>query len=193
MPAQVASRTLSFLTITLFAGLVWPLTLPGYSSLSENASLLPDRTADLSAPPTYPVTCFNPYSTRLGLANAEDCDLTINEMILRMPNPMAYQSWGYSDDVDIDLRVYENEKWVLGRCVIFVRNQVKRRVDRFRVVDVASTASRIVRQCIVEMRYPIGGTANIGSRPNNFYVGVGGLIESGLANSTRLILPSNDR
>ena len=193
MFVQVTSRAISFLMTAHFVGLICTLTLPDYASSSEEKSLLPSRTTELSVLPSHTVTCFNPYSTRLVQADVEDCDFTINEIILRLPNPMEEQTWGYSDYVDVDLRTHENEKWRFGRCVIFVSSPIKTQVDRFRVVDVASTASKIVRQCIVDQRYPIGGTAGIGLRQSGFFVGVGGMTPLTLANSTNLVLPSDNR
>lgn len=129
----------------------------------------------LEEPPNYPVQCFNPYSVKLGPAAVEDCQFVINHIILRYPNPMHEQTFGYTASADIDLSLHENEKWSWGNCVMFVRNPNRRRTDTFRMVDVALTAHRIMTECVVGVKYPVGGSADVGSIADNFYVGVGGL------------------
>ena len=136
---------------------------------------LANLSRSVRAPPDHPVDCFNPYSVKLQNADKEDCDFVINDIILRYPNPMSEQTFGYGPSADFDLSLPENQKWIYGCCVIFVRNSVGTRTDTFRVVDVALAAHRIVKECIVGARYPIGGTADVGPIANNFYVGVGGL------------------
>lgn len=113
--------------------------------------------ASVKAPPIYPVTCFNPYSVELKSAAAEDCQFIIDHVIMSYPNPMSPQTFGYSASVDVDLALSENGKWVFGECAIFVRNPNKRRVDTFRMVDVAITATRVLTECVVGARYPVGG------------------------------------
>ena len=135
---------------------------------------LANLSRSVKAPPDHPVDCFNPYSVKLQNADKEDCDFIINEIILRYPNPMSEQTFGYGPSADFDLSLPENQKWIYGSCVIFVRNSVGTRRDTFRLVDVALAAHRIVKECIVGARYPIGGTADVGPVANNFYVGVGG-------------------
>lgn len=129
----------------------------------------------VEAPPSYPVTCFNPYSVTLKPAAVEDCQFIINQIILRYPNPMHQQTFGYTASADIDLSLPQNEKWPFGCCVIFVRNVDRTRTDTFRMVDVAYTAHMIMTKCIVGVKYPVGGSSDIGSVADGFYVGVGGL------------------
>lgn len=129
----------------------------------------------LEAPPSYPVHCFNPYSVKLKPAAVEDCQFVINHIILRYPNPMYQQTFGYMASADIDLSLPQNQKWIFGHCAMFVRNLDKSRTDTFRMVDVAYTAHRIMAECVTGAKYPLGGVADVGTVADNFYVGVGGL------------------
>ena len=74
---------------------------------------LSNLSATLHTSPKYPVDCFNPYSTRLGPVNGEDCRVVIDHIILAYPDPMSPKTFGYNDVVDIDLRKIENEKWLV--------------------------------------------------------------------------------
>ena len=155
------------------------------SNLNLSSTNLSSR---LDAPPDYPVHCFNPYSIKLKLAAAEDCQFVISNIILRYPYPMNPQTFGYTSSADIDLSLPENEKWIFRDCVMFVRNTNKTRTDTFRMVDVALTAHRIMTQCIVGVKYPVGGTADVGPVADNFYVGVGGLVSTDATNNKTSIL-----
>ena len=141
---------------------------------------VPSANLSVKAPPDHEVSCFNPYSVKLQPANEEDCNFVINEIILRYPNPMLEQTFGYGPSVDFDLSLPENEKWIYGCCVIFIRNGLSRtQTASFRLVDVALSAHRIVGECIVGARYPLGGTVDIGVIADGFYVGAGGLSSPG--------------
>lgn len=121
---------------------------------------------------------------------ADDCQVIIDHVILRYPNPMMPQTFGYSDSVDFDLREPENQRWIFGQCSIFVRGLDQTLEDTFRMVDVASTASRITKACVTEVKYPNGGAAGIGSSEENYYVAVGGSPVAHVSNGTVLSLPS---
>ena len=138
----------------------------------------------VQVPPSYPVICFNPYSVKLKPAGLESCQFIINQIILRYPNPMFPQTFGYSASADIDLSLRENEKWAIGHCVIFVRNTDRTRTDTFRMVDVAATAHNIMAECVTGAKYPVGGSADIGTVAGSFYVGVGGLSGPDATNTT---------
>ncbi|CAD6577684.1 MAG: hypothetical protein ASARMPRED_008368 [Alectoria sarmentosa] len=161
--------------------------VPGDVSSTSNL-VLPSTnlSGSVRAPPTYPVTCFNPYRARIRPAAVEDCQFIINQIILRYPNPMSRQTFGYSPSADIDLSQPQNEKWIFGRCVMFVRNLNRARMDTFRIVDVAYTAHRIMTKCVIEAKYPVGGTADVGTVGNDFYVGVGGITRPAGTNTTLL-------
>lgn len=120
-----------------------------------------------------PVNCFNPYATAIERAKAEDCRVIIHYIILSLPNPMVPETFGFNDEVDIDLRERVNAAWHYGNCVVFVRNDDKTRVDTFRMVDVAAAANRVTDECVEGRRYPMGGSTDVGSS-KGFYVGVGG-------------------
>jgi hypothetical protein len=156
-------------------------SLPSLNTLNSNTR----------APSQYPVLCFNPYSTRLARAVVEDCEVIINEIILRYPNPMMPQTFGYTTNVDIDLSLPENQKWHYGHCAMFVRNLNQMRTDKFRIVDVAVTAHRIMKECVIDTKYEIGGTADVGTTEGDFYVCVGGIPEANAVNETLLSLPSS--
>ena len=181
----IASSVVSLYLVALCDGVkILNLDRAATLRLSESNSSRISRSAPLRTPRVYPVNCFNPYTTLLQKVEEEDCDVVINQIILHYPNPMEIQSWGYLDSVDIDLRLIENKQWRYGSCVIYVTNEIERGMDRFRVVDVAATARRIVTECVVEPKYQIGGTADLGSKVNYFYVGIGGLPELQIANHT---------
>ena len=143
-----------------------------------------DPAGSIKAPPEYPVDCFNPYLARLKPADVEDCQFIIDDIILRYPNPMSEQTFGFTSSADIDLSLPENERWVFGRCAIFIRNTDRTRTDTFRMVDVGITAHRIMTKCIIGARYPVGGTCDVGSTKDNFYVGVGGVRQTPTTDAT---------
>ncbi len=151
-----------------------------------NLDLPSTNSGSVQAPPSYPVECFNPYSVRLKHAALENCQFIINQIILRYPNPMSRQTFGYRPSADIDLSLPQNEKWYFGHCVIFVRNTNRTRTDTFRMVDVAYTAHNIMTECVTGVKYPVGGFSDIGTVPDNFYVGVGGLDVTDATNTTIL-------
>lgn len=178
------------------------LSLPsdGPRPLESRASLnLPEAnpwptilTEGLKAGERYPVHCFDPTSVhRSKPADASDCRFIINDIILRLPNPMIEQTFGYTDDVDINLSIKDSGQWIYGQCVVLVANIEKTTSrDRFRFLDVAYTAHRIMEQCVERTKYSLGGTANIGTIDDNFYVGVGGVDRVDLVNGTILGLAS---
>ena len=140
----------------------------------------------------HPVRCFDPsYVRRLRPASVSDCNFIIDEIILRLPNLMREQSFGYTSAEDIDLSVKENGQWTHGQCFIFVKGIEMQGRDEFRYVDVAIAAKRITEECIEGSKYGLGGTTGVGKIKAEFYVTVGG---SGLVpspgNGTILVLPS---
>ena len=140
----------------------------------------------------YPVHCFDPTSTRhLKPAIASDCEFIINEFILTRPNPMIEQTFGFTDAADVNLSNLENRRWVFGQCVVFITSIDKTRIDRFRYVDVAQTAYRILDPCVERSKYPIGGTANVGTTGDSYYVAVGGIDLTDVGNGTILRLSSD--
>ncbi len=156
-----------------YQGSRFPTALPGekrhipsvHSSSSNTSALL--ETISVS-----PINCFNPYATGIEHANAEDCQVIIHHIILSYPDPMQPITFGYNDDVDVDLRIRDNAAWDYGKCVVFVRNEHKTRVDTFRMADVAAAANRIADECIEGKRYAVGGSTDVGQK--GFYVGLGG-------------------
>ncbi|MCJ1457809.1 hypothetical protein MMC28_008178 [Mycoblastus sanguinarius] len=164
---------------------------PGESlNRSSGILLLPlNRSNSISTPPAYPVDCFNHISRKMEPASAESCQIIIDQIILKYSNPMAPQTFGYTDSADIDLSLPENSNWEYGQCVIYVANFDETRVDTFRMVDVAYTAHRIMQQCVVETKYPFGGTADVGTVEDNFYVGLGGVDLPSSKKDTTLSVP----
>lgn len=149
-------------------------------------------TERLEAGETYPVRCFDPsFVHRLKPTVAADCAIIINDIIPRLPDPMLERSFGYTDAEDVNLSKNENDRWVFGQCVVLIRNIDKTSRDVFRYVDIANTAQRIVGKCVEGSKYVLGGTADIGTIEDNFFVVLGGVtgvrqVESG--NGTILVL-----
>lgn len=138
----------------------------------------------LSVLPTYPVDCFGPESPfALHIAVAADCEFVINEMILRLPNPMQKQKFGFNDSADLNLHAPENRNWFHGGCVICLSSQDETEEDTFRPVDVAMVAQRIVQECVIGSKVALGGTASIGSILKDFYIVIGGLPPPPLSSS----------
>ena len=146
----------------------------------------------LKAGERYPVHCFDPtLPHRVKPTIASDCAIIINEIILRLPNPMFEQTFGFTEAEDIDLSIPENNHWVYGQCAVFIRNFNMSSRDLFRFVDVASAAHRITEQCVEGSKYAIGGTADVGTIEDNFYVGVGGVTPANGENDNVLVLASD--
>jgi len=170
--------------------------LPSSGSQSIPSAIFPSVNASNSmrTPLIDRVDCFNPYLPNIKSAAVEDCHIVIDHIISSYGDPFLPRSFGYTPDVDIDLDEPENKNWAFGRCAVFVKNLDRRRVDTFRMVDVAETATRILRECVIGKRYPVGGTAGIGSAVggSRFYVALGGLTGTGLTDGTILSRPSRD-
>ena len=168
------------------------LSLPsnGHRALESRASLNSPRekllpiilTEGLNE--THQAHCFDPsMSPPLEPASASDCDFIINNIILSLPNPMLEQTFGYTDDVDVNLSIDGNGQWIYQQCRILITNRA-RNTARFRFLDVAYTAHRIMEQCIAESKYGLGGTAKVGAPNSRFFVGVGGINQMGIENGT---------
>lgn len=150
-------------------------------------------TEGLEAGTMYPVNCFDPFrKPRLKTAVASDCNFIMNEIILRLPNPMTVQTFGWTDAEDINLAEKGNSQWIYGQCMVFIKSfdgRVGR--DRFRFVDVVVAGHRIIEHCIEEVKYAIGGISDVGTVKDKFYVGVAGMDPSDLNNGTLLELTSS--
>ena len=155
--------------------------------VSAGISLVsPNATFNLNAPPTYPVDCFHPGQVAFEPAVTEDCELVINEIILRLPNPMAVQTFGFDDSADINLRSSENRHWTHEHCIVTIGSVHESKQDRFRPVDVAITTQRIIQECVFENKNALGGTAQIGKEDIGYYValtGVSPATRAGIATS----------
>ena len=168
------------------------LSLPsnGHRALESRASLNSPRekvvpiilTEGLNE--THQAHCFDPsMSPPLEPASASDCNFIINNIILSLPNPMLEQTFGYTDDVDINLSIDGNGQWIYQQCRILITNRAKT-TGRFRFLDVAYTAHRIMEQCIEGSKYGLGGTAKVGASDSRFFVGVGGINQMDIGNGT---------
>lgn len=179
----------------LFHSSSGPRTLESRATLNspEANPLRMIPTEGLTAGKRYPVHCFDPSSAHaLMPAIRSDCDVIISEVILRLPNPMKEQSFGYTDAADINLSETEYNNWNYGQCVVFIRNiDHHTRQDRFRFLDVAYTAQRIMNQCLDGSKHAIGGIADVGTIDDNFYVGLSGFDSRSLRNGTSLELVSS--
>ena len=128
--------------------------------------------------------CFDPsLSPPLEPASASDCNFIINNIILSLPNPMLEQTFGYTDDVDVNLSIDGNGQWIHQNCRVLITNRPKT-TGRFRFLDVALTAHRIMEQCIEGSKYGLGGTAKVGAPDSRFFVGVGGIGQMDIGNET---------
>lgn len=137
-----------------------------------------DLTTRVRSPPLYPVECFEPGVFVLEVVIAADCEVIINEIILRLNDPMRVLVFGFNETADVDLSLLENRNWHHGQCVITLDSQhegEEDEEDRFRLVDVAIVAQSIIRRCVVGSKDALGGHADIGSPVKNFFVIVGGI------------------
>ena len=180
------------------------LSLPsdGSRTLERRASRISPEGNPLSLIPTeglkagrrWPVNCFDPTSShKLKHAIPSDCTFIIDEIILRLPNPMKEQNFGYTDADDINLTDPESGQWIHGQCLVYIRGLDAGPTlrDRFRFVDVALTAHRIMADCVQDAKYALGGIADVGTKEDRFYVGVAGMDSAVLGNGTILELPSS--
>lgn len=115
----------------------------------------------LQAGETYPVHCFSPGVRRFVPAVASDCAFIIDDILLRLPNLMLEQTFGYTDAEDVNLSKDEDSRWIFGQCVIFIRNISKAGQDRFRFIDVVYVAHRIIEQCVKRSKYGAGGYSDV--------------------------------
>ena len=170
-----------------------PRTLEGRAYLDplQESSVSRIVTGRLGHIDAQPVRCFDPSFVRvLQPAVPSECNFIIDEIILRLPNLMREQSFGYTSAEDVDLSIKENGQWIYKRCVVFVRTIDREGRDDFRYIDVAITAKRVIEASVDGTKYARGGTAGVGRIIDNFYVSVGGLsLPSG--NGTILVLPSD--
>ena len=133
---------------------------------------------------SHPAHCFDPsLSPPLEPASASDCNFIINNIILSLPNPMLEQTFGYTDDVDVNLSIDGSGQWIHQNCRVLITNR-PRTTGRFRFLDVALTAHRIMEQCIEGSKYGLGGTAKVGASDSRFFIGVGGIGPMDIGNGT---------
>lgn len=138
--------------------------------------------------PNYPVHCFNPFIIHLQPAAAEDCNFIINQLILRLFDPTRLLTWGFTDDVDVNLSKPQYRQWQYGQCLISVKNNDEGQINTFRLLDLARTARRISTRCLIYQDVKIGGVATIGLDGRGFYVYVGGPLASDSASSDAMLL-----
>ena len=161
-------------------------------SLPQENAISIVATEGLEAGESYPVHCFDPTpNPHVKPAIASDCSIVINEIILRLPEPMLVRSFGFTDAEDINVSETENNRWVYGQCVVFLMSIDKTSRDLFRFLDIALAAQRIMVKCVEGTKYAIGGTTDIGTIEDNFYVCIGGLAHPHAGNGTTLVLASD--
>ena len=180
LTCRITSRTLTRRntpSVELNASSISPISQAnhGYPGGSTPPLSLTNVRAGTSVSTIYPVDCFR-SSEYLEVAIASDCEFIINEIILRLPNPMQEQSFGFNDSVDINLSLDENHSWYHGQCLISVGSRDHDNSDVFRPVDVAITAQRILQECVIMSKDAVGGSAGIGSILKRFHVILGGLV-----------------
>ena len=153
--------------------------------LLNPATSLSNSTGSLKTVIDHDLKCFT-VGSRLTYAVADDCRFIIDHIILGMKDPFRVQTWGFTDDVDIDLLSSEYE-WVYENCFIRVSNGDETQVDRFRPIDVAQQALKLVETCVVDVKQPLGGYADIGNLgfKDSFYIVVAGTSKPPIARSGR--------
>ena len=153
--------------------------------LLNQATSLSNSTGNLKTVIDHKLTCFA-VGSRLTYAVAGDCRFIIDHIILGMNDPFRVQTWGFTDDVDINLLSSEYE-WVYENCFIRVSNGDETQVDRFRPLDVAHQALKLVETCVLDVKQPLGGYADIGNLEfvDSFYVVVAGTSKPPSAQSGR--------
>ena len=154
-------------------------SVPQFSQGETGASTFPLSLANLGAGTSlstiYPVDCFH-SSPYLEVTIPADCDFIINEIILRLANPMQEQIFGFNESADVDLSLPENQDWFHGQCIIAVGNRDLTESDTFRPVDVAMAAQRLLQECVIQSKAAVGGSVGIGLISKRFYVILGGLV-----------------
>ena len=121
----------------------------------------------------YPVSCYTGKPSPPSVV-ANDCDVLINNVIMRSGQPMQEYTWGYSSSAEKMLP--RAGYWHSGRCVIAVANHDLQEIGIFSLMEIGLTAGRIVQECVIDTETtPFGGTSSIGSAEQNFIVYVGGL------------------
>ena len=166
--------------------------LRGVSRVSNHPVVASNATLSAAALPTYAVKCFNPLIVSIPPAVAKDCSYVINQVILRLSDPTRELTFGFTDAADINLSKPEYRKWQHGQCMISLKSDYGDQMDKFRLLDVAMTARRVVTQCVVNTKDKIGGISNIGTEGRGFYVYVGGPLVPALGASDVLLLPGNN-
>lgn len=166
--------------------------LRGVSRVSNHPAVASNAALSAPALPTYAVNCFNPLIVRIPPAVARDCSYVINQVILRLSDPTRELTFGFTDAADINLSKPEYRKWQHGQCMITLKSDHEGQMDKFRLLDVAMTARRIVTHCVVNTKDKIGGVSGIGTEGKGFYVYVGGPLVPRRALSDVLLLPGDN-
>ena len=166
--------------------------LRGVSRVANHPVVASNAALSAAALPTYAVKCFNPLIVSIPPAVATDCSHIINKVILRLSDPTRELTFGFTDAADINLSKPEYRKWQHGQCMISLKSDYEDQMDKFRLLDVAMTARRVVTNCVVNTKDKIGGISNIGTEGRGFYVYVGGPLVPALGVSDVLLLPGNN-
>lgn len=152
-------------------------------------------TTNLRGSTDHDVECFDPLEHSLPPTIDDDCDVVINEIILRLnDDPFKVETFGYSNSADVDLSLSRNHHWDHGQCVVTVGSTRRYEEDQFRFVDVAIVAQAIIARCVTGTKDALGGHAFIGALDKHFFVIVGGtktIRIDEFGTSTGLSLPFN--
>ena len=151
---------------------------------------LQEKIANISAFSEKFMTCFQPGQFNIPVANVDHCEFIINEVILRLPNPMQKQTWGFNDDSNFNLERQEYDQWPYKQCVISVSSIDHTAQGYFSPADVALISLNIIQKCVNNTKYPLGGTISIDTLEKGFYVVVGGKdLSRSAATATERSLP----
>ena len=190
--SQIASTAIAFPSFSKTRSLAVPHTTSSSLFPSQLNTTSPNSAGWLKTFSLFPVHCFDPHTVPLERAIKEDCDHIVDNIILRLfSNPFDVHSWGFTDAADINLTEEPNDKWHYSECVVFVRTMDRYQIDWFRAIDVAHAVNRIIRRCITDTKYALGGTVDLDGRQDGFYVVAGGFSTSSAANDTASLPQSN--
>lgn len=149
------------------------------SLMSNPPAISANLNANTAINTEYLVRCFDPLSFHLQPAAETDCDHIITQTILRLRDPTAELTFGYTGAADIDLSEPQYQQWRFGQCSILITNNNMAEFDTFRLLDVAASARKITNQCLGGTAEKLGGAVRIGSPGRGFRVYVGAPIDVG--------------
>ena len=166
-------------------------------SLSINSSV-PDSTLSTEDLSTFnltasnstdtdlpPIKCFGAGEEHYYPTTVQACDFSLDAVLKRdLPDfgPLDYQTFahkpapeGFHSVPDMWIALDSGGIFSAKECRIFISTTEKTDRDRFRLVDIASDANRIVRECLEPREGKVGlGGLVLMARENGFFIVVDG-------------------